>query len=171
MSSPTPEQRREAAAALLGVDADCDDEDEIKRAYRKLALRVHPDKYDGPKEEAEAKFKELSAAYACMNAFAKGEPDEGEQNRGRGGGGGGARDDFQDEIIIELSAWPVAAASARADDEPAAQARQRASAPARWRARALAGALAGAPVARLHVRRRARALACQHAFRASADCA
>ena len=161
MSSPTPEQRREAAAAMLGVDADCDDEDEIKRAYRKLALRVHPDKYDGPKEEAEAKFKELSAAYACMNAFAKGEPDEVEQNRGRGGGGGGARDDFQDEIIIELSAgpvaaasrrggggggarddfqdeiiielsaWPVAAASARADDEPAAPARQRASAPAR----------------------------------------
>ena len=40
MSSPTPEQRREAAAALLGVDADCDDEDEIKRACRKLALRL-----------------------------------------------------------------------------------------------------------------------------------
>jgi len=100
----SPEQRREAAAALLGVEPDCDDEDELKRSYRKLALKVHPDKYQGPKEEAEAKFKELSAAYQCMVDFAKGEPDEVERNRGGGGGGRSARDDFQDEVIQELSA-------------------------------------------------------------------
>ncbi len=39
--------------------------DEIKKAYRKLALQYHPDKNPGDKV-SEEKFKEISAAYAVL---------------------------------------------------------------------------------------------------------
>jgi molecular chaperone DnaJ len=45
---------------ILGV-AKTATKDEIKKAYRKLAMQYHPDKNPGNKE-AEAKFKEASHA-------------------------------------------------------------------------------------------------------------
>ena len=39
---------------------------EIKKAYRKLALKYHPDHNKGDKS-AEAKFKEISEAYAVLS--------------------------------------------------------------------------------------------------------
>ena len=49
---------------ILGVSRDADD-DEIKKSYRKLAMKFHPDRNKG-NQEAEKKFKEVSAAYEIL---------------------------------------------------------------------------------------------------------
>ena len=50
---------------VLGVSKDADD-DALKKAYRKLAKKYHPDANPGDKE-AEAKFKEASEAYSVLS--------------------------------------------------------------------------------------------------------
>ena len=50
---------------VLGVKKDASD-DEIKKAYRKLAIKYHPDKNPGDKE-AEAKFKEAAEAHEVLS--------------------------------------------------------------------------------------------------------
>lgn len=49
---------------VLGVSKNASD-DEIKKAYRKLAVKYHPDKNPGDKE-AEAKFKEINEAHDVL---------------------------------------------------------------------------------------------------------
>ncbi|XP_029955290.1 dnaJ homolog subfamily B member 6b isoform X3 [Salarias fasciatus] len=82
----------------LGVRQDAT-QDDIKKAYRKLALRWHPDKNPDNKEEAEKKFKELSEAYEVLSDEKKRNiydryGKEGLSGGGGGGGGGGYYDHF-----------------------------------------------------------------------------
>ncbi len=51
---------------ILGIKKDAS-ESEIKKAYKKLAVRWHPDKNQDNKEEAETKFKEIAEAYAVLS--------------------------------------------------------------------------------------------------------
>lgn len=50
---------------ILGVSKDASD-DEIKRAYRKLAKKWHPDANPDNRKEAEEKFKEVGEAYNVL---------------------------------------------------------------------------------------------------------
>ena len=84
---------------VLGVDRNADEET-IKRAYRKLAKKYHPDMNPGDKDAAE-KFAEASEAYSVLS-----DPDKRRQydqfghaafeNGGAGGAGGFGGFDFND---------------------------------------------------------------------------
>src|SRR6202012_1614984 len=50
---------------VLGVGRGAD-ADEIKKAYRKMAIKYHPDKNEGDKD-AEEKFKEAAEAYEVLS--------------------------------------------------------------------------------------------------------
>ena len=51
---------------ILGVNKNAT-EAEIKKAYRKLALKWHPDKNPNNREEAEEKFKKINEAYSVLS--------------------------------------------------------------------------------------------------------
>jgi len=50
---------------ILGVSRQAS-EDEVKKAFRKLALQHHPDRNPQDMVEAERKFKEINAAYQVL---------------------------------------------------------------------------------------------------------
>ncbi|XP_057521683.1 uncharacterized protein LOC130801807 [Amaranthus tricolor] len=51
---------------ILQVDRTAKDDD-LKKAYRKLAMKWHPDKNPNNKKDAEAKFKQISEAYDVLS--------------------------------------------------------------------------------------------------------
>ncbi|MCP4376203.1 MAG: molecular chaperone DnaJ [bacterium] len=55
---------------VLGVSRNAN-ADEVKRAYRKGALKYHPDNYKGDKAEGENRFKELAEAYEVLSDSVK----------------------------------------------------------------------------------------------------
>jgi len=87
--------------ATLGVARDASD-DEIKKAYRKLAMQWHPDRNGGSKD-AEEKFKSITEAYDVLRDPQKRAAYDryGEAGlRGAGGGGGFEHVDLSDALNI-----------------------------------------------------------------------
>ncbi len=86
---------------VLGLTKSASD-DEIKKAYRKLAMKYHPDRNTEKKEEAEAQFKEVKEAYETLSDPKKKQTYDQyghagmNQQAGFGGGSGGFSDVFGD---------------------------------------------------------------------------
>mmetsp|Transcript_23782 Transcript_23782/g.30944 ORF Transcript_23782/g.30944 Transcript_23782/m.30944 type:complete len:383 (+) Transcript_23782:91-1239(+) len=93
--------------AVLGVDRGASEE-EIKKAYRKLALRCHPDKNKSP--HADEAFKAIASAFAILSDPTKrrnydlGFGENGEPIGGGSGGGGrqAQYDDISPEDIFNM---------------------------------------------------------------------
>ena len=51
---------------ILGVEKSANTS-EIKKAYRKLAIKWHPDKNPNNKEQATEKFKQIAEAYDVLS--------------------------------------------------------------------------------------------------------
>ncbi len=86
---------------VLGIDRGAGD-DEIKKAYRKLAKKYHPDANPGD-AEAERKFKEASEAYAVLSdAEKRRQYDQFGHAAFEGGAGGAGGFDFSDMDINDI---------------------------------------------------------------------
>ena len=87
---------------VLGVSKGASTDD-IKKAYRKLALKYHPDRNQGSKE-TEDRFKQVTEAYEILRDSEKRSVYDqyGEQglNRGAGGAGGFGGFDFSDALEV-----------------------------------------------------------------------
>uniref|UniRef100_A0A0E0EKZ7 J domain-containing protein n=1 Tax=Oryza meridionalis TaxID=40149 RepID=A0A0E0EKZ7_9ORYZ len=83
---------------ILHVDRSATDDD-IRRAYRRLAMRWHPDKNHTGKKDAEAKFKDITEAYNVLSDAGKRALYDQYGEEGPGGGGGGGADDIFAEFF------------------------------------------------------------------------
>jgi molecular chaperone DnaJ len=83
---------------VLGVERGASEE-EIKKSYRKLALKYHPDRNQGDKE-AESKFKEAAEAYDVLgDAQKRRQYDQFGHRAFEGGAGGGPRFHNMEDIF------------------------------------------------------------------------
>ncbi|SET41683.1 molecular chaperone DnaJ [Natronincola peptidivorans] len=77
---------------VLGLDKNASAED-LKRAYRKLAMKYHPDKNPGD-TKAEEKFKELNEAYEVLSSPEKKQRYDQFGHAGVNGAGGGGYENY-----------------------------------------------------------------------------
>ncbi len=85
---------------ILGVSRSAD-ADELKKAYRKLAIRFHPDKNPDDKE-AEEKFKEAAEAYEVLSNPEKRRRYDQFGHQGVGAGAGGGFSGNVDDIFSQF---------------------------------------------------------------------
>jgi DnaJ-class molecular chaperone len=126
---------------VLGVPRDAG-QDQIKKAYRKLAKELHPDTHPGD-AKVEERFKQVSAAYAILSdpemraRYDRGEVDASGQERpqyhfrqahgaGAGAGAGGFAGGFNvEDILNDLFGGRFGGAGGFAGARPQARARGR----------------------------------------------
>lgn len=88
---------------ILGLHQNASQED-IKKAYRKLALKWHPDKNPYNKEEAEKKFKAVAEAYEVLSDPQKrslyDRPVKEPRHRGRAAPGGYSHSPFDFDFVF-----------------------------------------------------------------------
>jgi len=104
--------------SILGVGRDADGGD-IKKAYRNLAMKYHPDRNPG-NEEAERKFKEVNEAYevlkddekrAAFDRFGHSAFEQGGPGSNSGFGGFGGFSDIFDEMFGDFGSQSRGGAS------------------------------------------------------------
>jgi curved DNA-binding protein CbpA len=78
---------------ILGVPRESTEED-IKKAYRKQALRWHPDKNPDNRDSAEARFKEIAEAYEVLSNKEKRDIYDKYGKEGLDSQNGGRQEDF-----------------------------------------------------------------------------
>ena len=91
---------------VLGVQKNADDA-QIKKAYKRLAMKLHPDRNLDDKKNAEEKFKEVQKAYAILSDAQKRQAYDqfghagvdGSAGGGQGGFGGGGFEDIFGDIF------------------------------------------------------------------------
>ena len=92
---------------ILGVNKNATQE-ELKRAYRKLTMELHPDRNPDNREDAERKFKEMKAAYDILSDEQKRATYdrygfEAASGNGAGGGfGGGGFGGFNADVFGDI---------------------------------------------------------------------
>ena len=84
---------------ILGVDKSSSS-DEIKKSYRKIAMKYHPDKNPNDKE-AEKKFKEAAEAYSILSDQTKRNQYDQFGHAGVGMGGSGTGQGFHGSMSME----------------------------------------------------------------------
>lgn len=99
------DQKKRDYYEVLGVDKNATDE-ELKKAYRKVAMKYHPDrqtdKSEAEKKEAEEKFKEAAEAYDVLsNKDKRARYDQFGHNMGNMGGGFGGGAGFGGGMSME----------------------------------------------------------------------
>jgi DnaJ-class molecular chaperone len=97
---------------ILGVDEKAN-EDEIKKAYRRMSMLHHPDK-NGNTDESKQKFQELNNAYEVLSEANKRRTYD-NMRRGGGGVGGGVPFGGQSFFRSERTAHTAAAAASLPD--------------------------------------------------------
>jgi molecular chaperone DnaJ len=85
---------------ILGIEKSAD-ADEIKRAYRRLAMKYHPDRNPGD-AEAEKNFKEAAEAYEVLSDDGKRKIYDQYGREGLKGGGGPATHDFSRMDVSDI---------------------------------------------------------------------